>query len=481
MTVSAEEPNVAPAALAPIDARARFRALALDPDAVAQRLFRRAFEAEGAEITSVGLWEQAQIELAHANFDVVLCETRIADAEGIAVLRTLRDDPRFATLPFVFVSIEARPARKVQAFAAGANDYVTKPFHGPELVARCRALVAQHAAGTRSPSALRSPRFVANASVVTPRTALLLLERARASGRLVVSHARARGAVRLVEGKITSATFAALTGERAVRVMLELREGALELHDDATPDEAFDSEISVTSLLLHPVLMTAEGVGTPRLTAPVDVRVQPYLAPSKSLSRAFDDGLADPFLLGKLEAFGAAELDAFTRTDTSDARFHVVFIADVRAAAACLLAMAAPPTPGWVARCLGVGPIALGLTFDLREGRQLDIVVLDVSRPLDLADALRRAPAAVVVAPTSGEAAELGERVLSDLQRIVASLSPTLLVALGRPSLGEALAQLPQVRAGTSALAVVDAMITDPALDLRAVLGTIARAWGSHR
>jgi len=78
--------------------------------------------------------------------DVVLLDLDLPGRSGLDVCRDLRADPQLASIPVIFLTGTVDVATKVQAFDAGAIDYVTKPFDGVELRARVR-------------SALRTKRF----------------------------------------------------------------------------------------------------------------------------------------------------------------------------------------------------------------------------------------------------------------------------------------------------------------------------------
>jgi DNA-binding response OmpR family regulator len=58
---------------------------------------------------------------------------------GIELCRVLRADPRWGRLPVVFLTARADADTLLRVFAAGADDYLTKPFVGPELSVRIRA------------------------------------------------------------------------------------------------------------------------------------------------------------------------------------------------------------------------------------------------------------------------------------------------------------------------------------------------------
>jgi len=75
----------------------------------------------------------------------VLLDLGLPDGDGVDVCRRLR---RWSTVPIIVITAEGSDERKVMALDEGADDYLTKPFSMPELLARVRvALRHRRAAG----------------------------------------------------------------------------------------------------------------------------------------------------------------------------------------------------------------------------------------------------------------------------------------------------------------------------------------------
>ena len=77
---------------------------------------------------------------AAAIIDLVL-----PDGDGVDVCRQLRE---WSTMPIIVLSAVGEEEQKVRALDAGADDYVTKPFSPPELIARLKAVLRRAAGGT---------------------------------------------------------------------------------------------------------------------------------------------------------------------------------------------------------------------------------------------------------------------------------------------------------------------------------------------
>jgi adenylate cyclase len=73
--------------------------------------------------------------------DLILLDVVMPGLSGLQVLRKLRADPRCAMLPIVLVTALDPDSERIKGLEAGADDFVTKPINGAELLARVRSLV----------------------------------------------------------------------------------------------------------------------------------------------------------------------------------------------------------------------------------------------------------------------------------------------------------------------------------------------------
>jgi len=85
--------------------------------------------------------EQAFARLQAKLPDLVLMDMMMPDRDGFAVTEEIRANPRYAAIPIIFLTAAHDRDLLVRAFAAGAVDYVTKPFVADELLARVRTHV----------------------------------------------------------------------------------------------------------------------------------------------------------------------------------------------------------------------------------------------------------------------------------------------------------------------------------------------------
>jgi DNA-binding response OmpR family regulator len=79
------------------------------------------------------------------DFDLVILDWMMPGLSGLEVCRALRADPRGKDVAVLMLTAKAHEADIDQAFTAGSDDYMVKPFRGRELVSRVKALTTKDA------------------------------------------------------------------------------------------------------------------------------------------------------------------------------------------------------------------------------------------------------------------------------------------------------------------------------------------------
>ena len=75
--------------------------------------------------------------------DLVILDWMMPKLTGIEVCLALRADPLTSALPIILLTAKAQEADVQRGFAAGADDYIAKPFSPPELASRVNAVLAR--------------------------------------------------------------------------------------------------------------------------------------------------------------------------------------------------------------------------------------------------------------------------------------------------------------------------------------------------
>src|SRR5664279_1102431 len=116
--------------------------LIIEDDCKILRVFSASLEVEGYRVVAASNGQQAIEQVRTQNPDVILLDLGLPDIDGLALVPTLRSH---TATPIIVVSAREQDADKVKALDAGANDYLTKPFSVPELLARIRVALRSRA------------------------------------------------------------------------------------------------------------------------------------------------------------------------------------------------------------------------------------------------------------------------------------------------------------------------------------------------
>lgn len=97
--------------------------------------------AAGHEVRTVSDGISALAEMRRSLPDLVLLDYRMGDPDGFEVCRRIKTDARIGHLPVLMLTAETDIEDRIEGFAAGANDYLPKPFDSRELLARVGAML----------------------------------------------------------------------------------------------------------------------------------------------------------------------------------------------------------------------------------------------------------------------------------------------------------------------------------------------------
>ena len=124
-----------------------FRILAIDDDEQIRRVLRIALAAARYEVDTAGSGEEALAMVRERRYHLVLLDLSMPGLSGLELCRRLRSE---SDAEIIIVTVKAIESDIVAGLDAGADDYVTKPFRMPELLARIRAILRRNAASLES-------------------------------------------------------------------------------------------------------------------------------------------------------------------------------------------------------------------------------------------------------------------------------------------------------------------------------------------
>jgi len=119
--------------------------LVVDDEPAIVRAVGAALETRGYRVmTASTAGEALDVAVTH-HLSAIILDLGLPDFDGIELTRRLRE---WSTTPIIVLTVEDAEDRKVEALDEGADDFVTKPFSMPELLARVRVALRHHGAAT---------------------------------------------------------------------------------------------------------------------------------------------------------------------------------------------------------------------------------------------------------------------------------------------------------------------------------------------
>jgi two-component system response regulator MtrA len=165
--------------------------LFVEDDPAIRDVTARGLEDAGFKVESEADGRQALVRFRQANFDLVLLDLMLPSLGGVEVCRFIRSE---STVPVVMLTARDDTSDVVLGLEVGADDYLTKPFEMPELVARLRAVLRRSNALQDGENIVAGELEIdGDAFIATKRGApldltstefKLLLELARSSGKV---------------------------------------------------------------------------------------------------------------------------------------------------------------------------------------------------------------------------------------------------------------------------------------------------------
>jgi two-component system KDP operon response regulator KdpE len=116
-----------------------------------RRILRVLLESEQYRVVEAETAARAEVEARAHKPDLLIVDLGLPDGSGLDVIRGVRN---WSPVPIVVLSARTMEEQKVAALDAGADDYVTKPFGAPELLARIRAALRRNVTTARQPPRL---------------------------------------------------------------------------------------------------------------------------------------------------------------------------------------------------------------------------------------------------------------------------------------------------------------------------------------
>ena len=131
--------------------------LVVDDEPQIRRIMRTTLTGAGYEVDDAKTGEEALVKVREFRPDLVLLDINMPGMGGLGTCRAIRADQNIA---IIMLTVRNSEADKVEALDAGADDFVTKPFSMPELLARMRAALRRLPVSQTSPARIRIGELV---------------------------------------------------------------------------------------------------------------------------------------------------------------------------------------------------------------------------------------------------------------------------------------------------------------------------------
>src|SRR6478752_6260069 len=128
------------------------RILVVDDEPQIRRIMRTTLTGSGYEVDDAKTGEEALLKVREFRPDLVLLDINMPGMGGLATCRAIRSD---ASVAILMLTVRNSEADKVEALDAGADDFITKPFSTPELLARIRAALRRLPVSQSAPQQTR--------------------------------------------------------------------------------------------------------------------------------------------------------------------------------------------------------------------------------------------------------------------------------------------------------------------------------------
>jgi CheY-like chemotaxis protein len=117
--------------------------LIVDDQAITLRMLGYTLRRGNHETYTADSGQKALDLLDDHDIDLVICDISMPGMDGITLLRQLRADARYATLPVVMLTASGREEDRIAAQEAGATDFLTKPTSSGDLLSIVEQLLAK--------------------------------------------------------------------------------------------------------------------------------------------------------------------------------------------------------------------------------------------------------------------------------------------------------------------------------------------------
>jgi CheY-like chemotaxis protein len=225
------------------------RILLADDDPKLLSLLKSSLQKEGYATIEVFDGEAALEQIKSEKPDLVLADIAMPKVDGFELCQIIRNDPALAYIPFIFLTAKGELHDRVKGLNFGADDYISKPFHISEVVARIKVVIQRSA----PPSAVAEDNETdlrGNLEQMGMPEVVQTLSMAKKTGCLKIINQSKVGRLYFQGGDVVHATLDKYKNEEAAYRLLAWAEGYFEF-DSKDRVERSTLTSTTTSLLME--------------------------------------------------------------------------------------------------------------------------------------------------------------------------------------------------------------------------------------
>lgn len=212
---------------------AKQQLLLVDADARSLRLLEVSLKKAGFSVTTAQDGNDALAKIELSPPDLILTDTRLPNLDGYGMVRRIKENREWASIPVVFLTSQKSVEDKIRGLELGVEDYLTKPIFVRELIARVNILLARNArdgfASKQQSSLSGRTRFAGQVSDMGVVDLLQTFEVSRKAGIVHIHNNGQEAHIYFRDGKVIDGVLGRLAGEEAVYRALLWNEGNFEV------------------------------------------------------------------------------------------------------------------------------------------------------------------------------------------------------------------------------------------------------------
>lgn len=200
--------------------------LLVDGDTRSRRVLEVSLRKAGFTVTTAENLETALLVLEHSEPDLIISDTRLPGEDGFAFCTAVKKNPKWAGIPFVFLTSAKAIEDKVRGLELGVEDYLVKPIYIKEVTTRLRMLMQRKQREKLESKNAARTKFTGHLADMAVVDLFQTIEISRKSGTIQFETDLGEATIWFRDGVIIDAEMGRLQAEQAVYRLLGLADGS---------------------------------------------------------------------------------------------------------------------------------------------------------------------------------------------------------------------------------------------------------------